>query len=188
MGNVRPPLKVKLFVGLLMAEEALSAAVCGRLQELFGPIEDESDLLAFDFTDYYTAEMGEHLQRKFVSFAGLVDPEILAQVKVRTNALERDLARTEDSGARRRRVNLDPGYVTASKVVLATTKDFSHRVYLRDGIYAEVTMNFTKQGVRVFPWTYPDFQTPAYVAFLRRLRARVMAAPTDHSPRTSVLG
>jgi hypothetical protein len=118
--------------------------------------------------------MGDGLTRNFVSFRRVFDPGSLADAKLATNRIERELAdKTGDTF--RRRVNLDPGYVTAAKLVLATTKDFSHRVYLRDGIYAEVTLQFGSGGPRAQPWTYPDFASGAYSEFLMKVRRRSMA-------------
>jgi hypothetical protein len=145
---------------------------------LFGPADLESDPISFDFTEYYRDEMGEDLLRQFVSFADLIDPGRLASTKIRTNALERELA-AEETGRWKRRVNLDPGYLTAANVVLATTKDFAHRVYLGQGIYAEVTLNFRKDGVTHFEWTYPDYRSGAYDAFFLNVRRRYLAAVRD---------
>ena len=164
---------VRLFCGLIGRDRGFLEAVIRRLVERFGPLEAASGWIPFDFTDYYREEMGEPLFRRFVAFGPLVDPAVLPDVKRWTNELEAETAERGD-GRPRRRVNLDPGYLTADKLVLATTKNFSHRIYLRDGIYAEVTLNFTRSGCRFFDWTYPDFRTPAYTAFFMGLRERLL--------------
>jgi len=174
MGKRRRVDRAKLFCGVIADCEDVVARVKDELVCLFGPVDLESNLMRFEFTDYYREEMGGELLRKFLSFADLIDPGELADAKTRTNALERELA-FESNGRVRRRANLDPGYVTASKLVLATTKDFYHRVYLRDGIYAEVTLNFVKQGCKYFDWTYPDFRSGKYTHFFLEVRRRAMS-------------
>jgi hypothetical protein len=110
------------------------------------------------------------LVRRIWSFEPLVDPGALAAIKLSTNDLER--AWSVDG---RRRVNLDPGYVSLSKLVLATTKNHGHRVYLRDGIYAEVTLRYREGAFCPWPWTYPDYATAAYCALFGQIRRRYVA-------------
>ena len=174
MGEAGKATAVKLICGLIAAGEERRRQAAERLAEVFGPVDLRSDAIPFDFTDYYNAEMGSGLLRQFVAFARLIDPGELAGIKRRTNAMEAEWAEGEGA-ARRRGVNLDPGYITPAKLVLATTKDFSHRIYLGDGIYAEVTLNFRKVGFRTFEWTYPDFKSGRYDAFLATARQRLMA-------------
>ena len=143
------------------------------LTRLYGEIDWESDPIPFDFTDYYEEEMGTGLLRKFVSFATLIDPGKLAEVKIRTNGLEQELA-MDTGGQRRRRINLDPGYVDASRLVLATTKNVAHRICLGQGIYAEVTLTFRKKGCAYFDWTYPDYRSDRYTGLLCEIRRRYL--------------
>jgi hypothetical protein len=174
MGIEQQPGEARLICGLIYRDADLCERALARLEQEFGPIEDRSPEYPFNFTDYYRPEMGDGLTRNFVSFRRVFDPGSLADAKLATNRIERELAdKTGDTF--RRRVNLDPGYVTAAKLVLATTKDFSHRVYLRDGIYAEVTLQFGSGGPRAQPWTYPDFASGAYSEFLMKVRRRSMA-------------
>jgi hypothetical protein len=174
MGAIKKPLRAKLFCGLIGVSGEVLLRAEQELKKLFGPIDVRSDTLPFDFTDYYREEMGEGLRRRFVSFVDLVDPAAIVSVKLLTNSLEAALG-VVDHGRLRRKVNLDPGYVTAAKLVLATTKDFAHRVYLGDGIYAEVTLAFTKDGHRFFDWTYPDFKSGLYNTFFADVRRRLLA-------------
>ena len=168
MGAIRDVELVKMFCGIIAVDEETVAAAKKELGEQIGKIDLESDVVPFDFTDYYRDEMGDGLVRQFVSFKELVDPGRIVETKLLTNGIEKsNLSGADGAG---RRMNLDPGYVTPAKVVLATTKDFSHRIYLRDGIYAEVTMNFRKDGFRYFDWTYPDFRSGRYDQFLRQIR------------------
>jgi len=143
--------------------------VCAR----WGQPDLQSEALPFTFTDYYNREMGAGLLRKFYSFPIPLDPSELAAVKVWTNTVEQQLAH-EISSPFHRPVNLDPGYVNDSKLILASAKDYSHRIYLSQGIYAEVTLIFRQGAWRALPWTYPDYQTPAYHEFFARARRRYL--------------
>ncbi len=185
--RLRGPLRVKPFVGVLTGFPELLPEVKKILVWRLGEIDIESDLLDFDFTDYYEKEMGRNLKRKFYSFRQLRTPEALADQKTWTNDVERAFARRASGKARgiplaspalprtetpvARPINLDPGYVSLAKVVLASTKDYSHRIYLRDGIYAEVTLTFTKGRFEPWPWTFPDYRLEAYLSFFNSVRA-----------------
>lgn len=169
MAKAHDPKPVKLFCGMLAADVGLFARAKERLAGRYGGIDAESDVFDFDFTDYYEKEMGPGLKKTFVSFHPLIDPGEIVAVKLWTNELEREIA-AEAGGPVDRPINLDPGYLTLSKLVLATAKDYSHRLYLGRGIYAEVTLRY--QGGRFvdWPWTYPDYKTPEYQVFFKRLR------------------
>lgn len=169
MGEIRPVLPVRLICGIIACDKQCLSEAVAALEDRFGAIDSESSVLFFDNTTYYDEEMGRGLWRQFVSFRCLIDPGQLADIKVATNSFESRFAEA-DGDSLRRRVNLDPGYVTPSKLVMATTKNFSHRIYLKEGIYAEVTLGFTKQGVRAFEWTYPDYKSGAYDSFLLAVR------------------
>jgi len=173
MGEVKPPAPARLFCGVLAADEALLRRAAELLDEEFGPVDSASDVIPFSFTDYYAGEMGTGLLRRFVSFGPPIDPGRLAEIKLRTNELERQLANADDPA--RRRVNLDPGYVTPAKVVLATTKNFAHRIYLDRGIHAEITLNFRRNECVFHDWTYPDFKSEAYAHYFLGLRKLCLA-------------
>jgi len=98
----------------------------------------------------------------------LVRPESLPDVKHFTNHLEIELSRVG-----KRRVNLDPGLLSAERLVLATGKNYTHRIYLRDGIYADLTLLYEKGAYRTLPWTYPDYQDPSLLHFLGALRQKL---------------
>ena len=180
MGHIRNPSAVKLICGMIAADASVGAEAAFELERLYGPIDLRSEWIPFTFSDYYRAEMGECLMRQFVSFAEGIDAGRLGEIKLATNALEERFA-ADREGRPVRRVNLDPGYVTPAKLVLATTKDFAHRIYLGQGIFAEVTLNFTRQGCTFFNWTYPDYRTEPYTRFLREVR-RMLLASAVQSP------
>jgi len=171
MGEVRPPPPATLICGLLAADRALFDAVETPLQEAFGAIGRRSEIWPFDFTDYYEREMGAGLWRRFLAFEGPFDPATLADAKNTTQRIETAFARTDDGG---RRLNLDPGYITPHSLILATTKDFPHRIYLRDGIFAEVTRLLTRHGGQSPAGAYADFASGRYDPFLMEVRGRLI--------------
>jgi hypothetical protein len=171
---VAPPVEpapVKLIVGLIFCRDAPVVALRRALEASYGRIDLETDWLPFDATRYYEREMGPQLQRLFWSFEPLIAPETLVDIKRDTNALEQAYAMSDGPGWRRR-ANLDPGYVDLAKLVLATTKDRQHRLYLGRGIYAEVTLRFTGGRFVPWDWTYPDYRTAEYLVFFNAVRRR----------------
>jgi hypothetical protein len=135
-----------------------------------GPTDYLSPLLPFDFTHYYEAEMGPRLHRAFLSLASLADPALLASFKVATNKIEGLFA-----AAGMRRVNLDPGMLSQSRFVLASTKDSSHRVPIGQGIFAEITLVYEHGRFRPVEWTYPDYASEPYRDVLGCIRSRYAA-------------
>ncbi|MBM4016920.1 MAG: DUF4416 family protein [Planctomycetes bacterium] len=173
MGHVRQVEPVKLFVGMLSAYPGAFAESQEALAETLGPVDLRSDLFAHAFTEYYRDEMGHPLVRLFVSFERLIEPGRLPAVKRLTNDLEDRMAAAGQWPVVRP-MNLDPGYIAPSKLVLASTKEYSHRIHLAEGIYAEVTLLYAHGAWKTLEWTYPDFRTPAYHDFFTRVRARLM--------------
>lgn len=153
---------------MLVSDRSLMDPVRAALQSHFGLIDDQSELISFNFTTYYEPEMGPDLQRIWLSFSDLRPLESLADDKLTTNQLEARW-RTPDG---RRRVNLDPGHLTMHSLVLATTKNYAHRVFLGRGIYAEVTLLYEHGRFSFLKWTYPDYQSQAAQVFLSRVRDR----------------
>jgi len=168
MGSIRNFNPVKLFVGVLVSHEKLIPSVDSQLTAIYGPIDYRSPIMPFTFTDYYRHETGDEILRVFFSFERLIEADSLPEIKRRTNTLEADF--TAGDSAVKRPVNLDPGYLENAKVILASTKNFYHRMYLGDGIFGEVTMHFRNGTYEYFPWTYPDYKSPEYQAFFMELR------------------
>lgn len=168
MGAIRQFNPVKLFIGVLVSNRKLLPEVEQRLSAAYGAIDHRSGTIPFDFTDYYEAEMGDIIDRAFFSFERLIEADQLPEIKRQTNRLEADLAPV--LATVKRPVNLDPGYLEHAKVVLASTKNFYHRIYLSGGIFAEVTMHFKNNIYQFFPWTYPDYQSKEYQEFFLRIR------------------
>jgi hypothetical protein len=130
----------------------------------------------FDFTetDYYAATMGSGLKKQFFAFERLVDPGSLADIKCQTNLWEAEYAAL-GRHVEPRPLNLDPGYITPAKLVLASTKDHAHRLYLRDGIYAEVTLAYRAKRWQPLEWTYPDFRRDDFQQFFTACREHLLA-------------
>ena len=164
MASPSAPPPVKLICGMLSARGELLEEARAELARHFGPADVVSEIMAFDFTHYYDQEMGSPLYRRFVSFARLVRPEALVEAKLLTNALECDFA-SRCGGHPPRPINLDPGYIENAKLVLASMKNFSHRIYLARGVFGEVTLLW--RGGRegkwgTLGWTFPDFASGRY--------------------------
>jgi hypothetical protein len=168
MGTIRNPIPVKLFVGVLVSDAKFIPEIETRLTAAYGPVDHRSPVIPFTFTSYYTSEMGESIERLFFSFERLIEADQLPEIKRQTNRIEEEMAPLQQSV--KRPVNLDPGYLEQAKVILASTKNFYHRIYLGNGIFAEVTMHFKNNTYQFFPWTYPDYQSNAYQEFFLKLR------------------
>lgn len=156
---------VKLFMATTFSNQKVYAEVRQILEEKFGQIDFQSDIFDFNFTEYYAPEMGINLRKQFVSFQPLIKPENLNEIKLWTNELE-----MQYSVAGKRQVNIDPGYLTAANIVLATTKNFSHRVYLGKGIYGDVHLRFRNHQFQALEWTYADYRQPLAIGFFTELR------------------
>jgi hypothetical protein len=177
MGTAHEPLPVKLIASLLTGKQALLEQARATLTPYWGPIDFQSELLPFEHTTYYAAEFGAGLVRQIVTFERLAAPADLPAVKHAANALELALAEGE-----RRQVNIDPGYVSLGKLVLASTKDHAHRLYLGQGIFAEVTLSYQRGRFRPWPWTYPDYGSEAYCALFDGIRERYRAQLRREQP------
>ena len=135
------------------------------LKRRFGAIDFYSPEINFNYTDYYEQELGKPLKRMFVSFKRLGQEALLCGIKLYTNKLERRFWRKE-----KRQINLDPGFLNSGKLILATTKDHNHRIYLGKGIFAEVTLFYQRGTFRPRPWTYPDYQSKEYIDIFNLIR------------------
>jgi hypothetical protein len=167
MGTVHPAAQVKLFCALLVAPTIAVGDVEIVLSQTYGAIVLRSTPMPFTQTTYYEREMGSNLTRLYMAFDPLISIAALATVKHMTNRLEADWSTPQGQ----RRVNIDPGYLDLAKVVLASTKDQSHRLYIGDGIFAEVTLRYRQHAFQPWEWTYPDYRVPTTLTFFHQLRA-----------------
>ena len=163
-----PPPAKRVCSVLSSCLEALWPETLDGLQALFGPADFVSEPLPFTFTTYYDRELGTPIFRRLLSFARLCPQDGLVAAKLATNALETRLAGPDG----RRRVNCDPGLLTQERLVLATGKNFTHRVYLGQGIFADLTLVFQAGSWQTLPWTFPDYASPALRALLTAIRDR----------------
>lgn len=171
MGRIRPPEKAILFIALLLSKEftpVMMDQLRVKLLREFGEILYETPLREWNWTDYYKDEMGECLKRGFIFFKGIFDPSRLPDVKLKTNEMEEEF-----SANGKRKVNLDPGYITLSKVVLASTKNYCHRIYLGKGIYGEVTLYYSRHSFKPHLFTYRDYADPATVSIFNSVRETI---------------
>jgi hypothetical protein len=168
MAKICPPTAVKLFVGVLTSIPEIMPRAEQELAAHFGAVDLRGGPFLFDWTKYYDETMGTPLHRYFLSFSGLIDPSTIAEIKTKTNELESAFA-LEWTGIPRP-VNLDPGYVEQSKIVLASAKNFYHRIMISRGIYAEVTLHYRAGSWQAFPWTFPDFASDRYRQYFQLLR------------------
>lgn len=168
MSQPKTPLAEKLVIRFLFIDRDTQTRALRVLEDNFGQIDFLTAPGPFSYTSYYDREMGKGLQRLTAGFLDLVQPESLPDIKLRTNALENEL-----SGGGSRRINIDPGMLSAERFVLATGKNFTHRIYLRDGIYADLTLIYQKGDYRPLPWTYPDYQETEFLHYLRVLRKKL---------------
>lgn len=165
MGKIKNPSPVKLICGMLTGDLEWRIKAKELLRERFGPIDHESKEFSFNFTDYYQQELGTDIVRQYLSFIELIEPGELAAIKLETNRMEEILSR--DDG---RKANLDPGYLDLSKMVLATTKDATYRVYLAAGISGQSTYYFQGGTYHPWQWTYADYRTDTAIDFFNRVR------------------
>lgn len=150
-----------------MKDKRLIGAVTGALTENFGPVDMVSAWLPFDFTAYYEPEMGAPLFRRVLAFKTLVKQSALAGIKTATNTLEQEYAL-----GGKRRVNIDPGYMLHERFVLATGKNYSHRIYIGQRMYADLTLIYVKGRFQTLPWTYPDYADEGMLAYLEQVRQK----------------
>ena len=167
------PSPVKYIVGILASDARCLGAAREAVAAEFGPLDLVSDIWAFDQTAYYREQTGPTIVRQFVCIERLGGPDELAEMKHRTNRIERELAETLATPFPRP-VNLDPGIIEPSKLVLASTKNFAHRIYIGRKMYAEVTLVFDRGAWCPLPYTYPDYRQQSYFDFLCKVRIRLL--------------
>jgi hypothetical protein len=169
MSIPQEPNPAKLLVSVISSMPERIASVLSELADRYGIVDFVSEVLPFDYTEYYYGEMGRPLFRRLASFDGLIAQEELPQIKVQTNLLER-----QQSKGGNRSVNIDPGYLLAERLVLASGKNYAHRIYLNSGIYADLTLVYRDGDYRPLAWTYPDYGESRLRFWLRALRQKYL--------------
>jgi len=173
MWELKKPNKVKLIIGILAADRKCLLASMEAIEDKFDKVDLVSDVWPFTQTDYYKDQTGPNILRQFVSIERLIDPAKLSKIKHKTNRLEQKLA-AKLGLPLPRPVNLDPGIIEPSKLVLASTKNYSHRIYIGRKMYAEVTLVFDKGSWRPLASTYPDYRQQCYFEFFEKVRTRLL--------------
>lgn len=167
MSVPKPAAPALLVVGLFTSQKDLFKPVAADTIEKFGPLDLVSSWFEFDQTDYYHKEMGAPLYRRLLVFKNLIAQKALADIKCATNEIEKKYANQN-----RRRVNIDPGYLLYERFILASGKNFGHRIYLDHGIYADLTLIYKEGRFTPLPWTYPDYADLLMRSFLELIREK----------------
>ena len=165
MGTARKPPPAKLFTSIFSQDINQIEETRALLTKEFGPIDYKSRVLDFNYTEYYGNEFGRNLKRIFVSFKKLISPDSLYKIKIKTNRIEDSLRMNE-----KRAVNIDPGIINQANLMLATTKPYSHRIYINKGIYQEITLIYEGSTFKPLAWTYPDYKTKESTGIFLEMR------------------
>jgi hypothetical protein len=168
--ELREPGPATAVCGLLFSDYVILLRALSALEALFGPVELTSIVFPFDVTDYYNQETGKEIKRLFLSFVKTVSQDSLAELKLACRSIEMKFA-----VGKKRQVNIDPGIVTAERLVLATSKNFTHRIYLGKGIHADLTLIYQGGSFRPLPWTFADYKRPDVVEFWNTVREKFMS-------------
>ncbi|QDU62273.1 hypothetical protein Pan216_31400 [Planctomycetes bacterium Pan216] len=186
MGSIRQqPPRAMLVAALFSRHEELLVRARTRLADQFGPIVLEGTAFSFQQTDYYARSMGTDLRKQLVAFGSPRPVDALPKIKVATNLLEREILQPGEF-PEERPLNIDPGMADMAKLLLASTKDHVHRLYLGEGIFGEVTLHFRHGAWRAFPWTYPDYLLPEVHDFLNELREYLRRFPREYGASATV--
>jgi hypothetical protein len=165
MGSPSSPEPALFFAAIFSGDYSLIIQSREQLEQSYGQVLHSTGVFDFDHTDYYEDEMGRDLKKEIFLFSDIVDPGSIPDIKLDTNRIEKELSRGSQ-----RDVNIDPGYITLTKVILATTKNYSHRMYIGSGIYCEITLSWEKGTFRPNPWTYPDYKDKDIIGFFNTCR------------------
>lgn len=176
MGIPKPHRPVKLFYAILFVETEDLASIKDILIKKHGPIDTQSEIFNFNYTGYYSKEMAGDIKRIFYAFEKLIDARELCAIKLEGNSIETGFPSITGG----RRINLDPGYLTPAKVILASAKDNIQRIYIDNGIYEEITLYYKNRTFNPFEWTFPDYRE-SYIPFFNRLRDQFMITAKKNS-------
>jgi hypothetical protein len=170
MGKPKEPEPAKLFMSLIALDDDIFEQGVRDLGLSFGQADTISERFPFHFTDYYTQEMGRPLFRHFITFEPLISIPSLPDIKKATNHLEEKYAASSGN----RRINIDPGYICLQHVILATTKGYTHRPYLREGVYADLTLIYRNKSFQPLEWTYPDYRQERIITLFNQFRKKYL--------------
>jgi len=180
MSILQTPPPAKLVCSIFSQQEGLINRVVDALHGTYGNTDFKSPVIPFDITSYYEPEFGSSLKRIFISFAELVSQDALVDIKYVTNKLEQEF-----SLEAKRQANIDPGILTAERLVLATGKNFTHRIYLGRGVFADLTLIYKKDSFMTLPWTYPDYASKEVIVFWNNVRKAYLKVISETIARNS---
>ena len=175
MGKIFLPKPAKLIISMITSDRYLFSLYKEVLIKKFGEVDIESNTQSFNFTDYYEEEFGKNLMQKLFSFSTLIRQDELAEIKIITNSIENNIENENiknNMAHNKRKINIDPGYITLNKYILASTKNGPSRIYLNQGIYAEITLRFINKSFIPCEYTYPNYKTNEYINFLNSVRQK----------------
>ena len=168
MSRPRAPEPVKLMASVFAQGPELIAEVIKALSRRFGETDFISETFPFESTSYYEKEMGTGLIRRFLSFDLMISPHRLPDIKHHTNKIEEKFLDHRGN----RMANIDPGYISLGHLILATGKGYAHRPYLRDGIFADLTLIYEDKTFRPLDWTYPDYGSAEIIRLMNMIRKK----------------
>ncbi|MBI4763759.1 MAG: DUF4416 family protein [Deltaproteobacteria bacterium] len=174
MSKPKEPLPAKLGIGIIYQEERAADSAWRTMEKIWGALDVISEVRPFDYTGYYEEEMGRPLVRRWAFFRELVHQDRLTDIKWQALEIEKQWTVKE-----RRLLNLDPGLITAERLVLATGKNFSHRIYLGRGIFGDLTLVFSKGTYRPLAWTYPDYKDEQAITMFNKIREKYLRQIAD---------
>lgn len=175
MGKIEQPRPVLLIAAVTSRNADAFDWTIEQTEAHWGSVALKSPVFDFTETSFYTESMGTDLKKQFLAFETLFGSGEIAQTKHVSNELESAYA-AACSHPEERPVNIDPGYITEAKLVLVTTKDRDHRIYLQNGIYAEVTLFYRSKQWQGSRWTYPDYQREDFQEFFTQCRLHLRHA------------
>lgn len=167
MSTPKSPDPAKLVISLFMNDKGILDEILPQLELRFGVPDMISPWFDFDYTDYYYREMGSPLFRRVIVFKELIRQDDLVEIKIATNLLEKQWESNS-----KRSLNIDPGYLLLSRFILATGKDYSHRIHIGSGIYGDLTLIYKKGGFEPLEWSYPDYASNEMHEFLEKVRGK----------------
>lgn len=170
MSDLKPATQALLFISVLYNHNKCTLSdiisILGNGYER--PIVFDHDF--FPMREYYSKEMGEELSRSFIFYPTPVSRESLVSHKKHCDEVEK---LNQDFAGRI--FNVDPGIITLDQVLLSSGKPYSHRIYLNDGVYAELTYQFKDKSFHQLDWTYPDYQHPEIIEQFNWFRSFLLA-------------
>lgn len=167
--DLKDPGPAKLICGLLFNDSLKGKEAVSALEKTFGTVDFSSPLFPFDMTEYYNKETGNNIKRLFISFKNLVPQDTLAEIKIKCREIEFTFSKK-----RQRSVNIDPGILTAERIVLATSKNFTHRIYIGSGVHADLSLIYQGKSFRELPWTFADYKKKEVIEFWNQVRSVFM--------------